>query len=658
MGSSLNATAALQSYAYTRAQEQKRMTNQTVGDMASYWLPLIKNNLELLLYGSFIFVVLLSVFPFGMATLKSYIYTLVWVELWPPLYAVLNLTISYYAHKQNLAVAGSGINLQSLPGLLQVNSDIAGLAGYLSMSVPAVAGALLWGMHSILQLSQYVGGMTQSAAGAAATEAVTGNIGFGNTNFGNQSAFNTSNNHVDSNLRVSSGASMMQLSDGTQLSVMPNGSEVVNMGNTISNIGASIDFSKGFRTSFTQSADRATTEARMDQHHFSEATTSAMRNLYDIGDHINKGESSGNGWSLNTSSGVSKAFGEVSRITHDLADRLHISYNDAANLAANIYADGKTGLSAHMGISGSVEPGGKIFESLSPARAGVNAGADLSLSGGLGTSRTATHSSSTDSGSMYSAAKDFLSDQHYSENVDTINRASQDKSLRTNNEEGNRLVDSMASSLDKADSYRHDMQTNFQNADSYRENANKAEEFGARYGVVGQQEFVEWLSKQPGTDDRKTLGISSVSTIMRDPELRDKYLEKFIGLHTQIPEKSWSHGLPSSAKSLENNFHREIQSIPGESHIRNREKQNHESLDIEARSKGLIPHQVIDHTVQKQVESELRDKNNEITEKNSHLKNDETPIKAKFDSEKTQNRHGSLSHDFIHDINTKTDEKI
>lgn len=167
---------------------------------------------------------------------------------------------------------------------------MASLAGYLSMSVPAIAGGLLWGVHSILQVSQYVGGMTQSAAGVGAGEAVTGNIGFGNTNFGNHNAFNTSSNHMDTNLRVSTGASSLQLSDGTQLSVMPDGSKVLNMQNTISNIGASVDYSSAYRTSFMQSADRAATAARQDQHHYSEASNTAMRNVYEVVSHLNKAE--------------------------------------------------------------------------------------------------------------------------------------------------------------------------------------------------------------------------------------------------------------------------------------------------------------------------------------------------------------------------------
>ncbi len=652
MGATLDAGAAMQSYAYVRAQEQKRMTNQTVGEMATYWLPLIKNNLELVLYGSFIFVVLLSVFPFGMATLKSYLYTILWVELWSPLYAVLNLTVSYAAHKQSWAATAGVFSLQSMPGFLQVNADIAGLAGYLSMSVPALAGGLLWGMHSYLQVSQYVGGMTQSAAGVGAGEAVTGNIGFGNTNFGNHNAFNTSNHHVDTNARVSTGASTMQLSDGSQLSVMPNGTEVVNTQNTISNIGASVELSNAFRSSYNESADRAATTARQDQHHYSQASNAALRDVYEVASHLNKSESSGDGWSLNASSGVAKAFGNVNRITQDLADRMHISYNEAASLATNIYADGKAGIAGHVGLSAGKETG----SGLSPMQSRVNGGVDLSLSGGLGGSRSATHNNSTDSGSVYSKAKDFLSDNHYSENVDIIARATQDKSFRTNNESGNRLLNSAAASFDQAESYRHDMQSNLQLADTYRVNASKADEYAARVGINGQQELMEYIANQPNRDGTDRLGTASVPGIMRNPELRNQYIKQYMDGHRADYEKSWTHGLPSSQQAIEKTYRQNNQYMKGDAHVQASYQHDQEKIVKKGEATGLTQNQLVDHSIKKQVENAIVDNAYQVFDQHNQLKQNGDIIKNKVEKEQSRERHAGAVKDFIKGIDTKNYE--
>ncbi len=71
MSASTNAPAALEAYAFTKAQQQKRLTNETVGDMAAYWIPIMKNVLEATLYGSFLFVFLLLMFPFGPGIFKK-----------------------------------------------------------------------------------------------------------------------------------------------------------------------------------------------------------------------------------------------------------------------------------------------------------------------------------------------------------------------------------------------------------------------------------------------------------------------------------------------------------------------------------------------------------------------------------------------------------
>src|SRR5262249_42519205 len=139
-----NAPAALESYAFNKAQQQNRIGNRTIGDMAAYWLPLLKNVLEGILYGAFVFVFLLLMFPFGFSVLKHYTFALIWLQLWPPLYAVVNLYTSFYAQQHSQAAITLGNSAQALSlstqsGLAQVNSDMAGLAGYISLSVPALA---------------------------------------------------------------------------------------------------------------------------------------------------------------------------------------------------------------------------------------------------------------------------------------------------------------------------------------------------------------------------------------------------------------------------------------------------------------------------------------------------------------------------------------
>lgn len=641
MGAVVDASAALQSYAFVRSQEQKRLTNQTVGDMAAYWLPLIKNDLELIMYGSFIFIILLLVFPFGVRILQSYIYTLVWIALWAPLYAVLNLAISFYAKQDSYAVVSGVLSLQAMPGLLQVNSDISGLAGYMSMSVPALAGGLLWGMQNAFsQVSQYVGGVLQSAAGTGATEAVTGNIGFGNTNFQNHSAFNTSANHLDTSLRTSTGASNFQLIDGSQLSIMPNGNEVINMQNTVSNVGASIGWSNAYRTSYGENAERSYAAVKQDSIGISDATSSAMRNIYDYAEHLNHSTGSGESWNKSESSGTAKAFGNVKRITEDLADRFHISYSDAANLAASIYAEGKGGVSGHFGYSNA---GGY---------SNMKGGIDGSLSGSLGVSRIATHTSSTDQGNLYSKAKDFLEEKHFSDNVDYISRVVKDNQFRTNDEEGKRFTDNVSSSFDRAENYRKDMASNLQSADNYRQMASYFEENSVHIDDNLTNEFVDWLAKQPNRDGTGKLGIDSVPAIMHDPEYKNKYLQKFANEYKTQFEHDWNHGLSHSKHAIEQTYQNNNRQINSSNTISQFNQTNEKSIRKKSHSEGLSKNHLVNESAKQDTEKNLlADKSNVDTGLNE-VDNKGQVVTQKVESEKNIQRHGNLIHDFIHDIDT------
>jgi conjugal transfer mating pair stabilization protein TraG len=263
MNATTNSPAALQSFAYTKAQIQQRLAHRTIGDMAAHWLPLMRNVFEAIMYGSFIFIFLLTMLPSGLAILRNYVYSLMWLQLWSPLYAIINLIVSFYAKKHSLGIASGGFTLSSLSGLAQLNSDMSGLAGYLSMSVPFIAAGLVKGMSGVFtQIAQYVGGVTQSAATASVSEAASGNISMGNTSIGTHSAFNTSANHFNTMGSIVNGGFSKQLESGSMASMMPDGSLVIDNRPGLSSLGTNIHISQSMRNSILHQADEATTAAR------------------------------------------------------------------------------------------------------------------------------------------------------------------------------------------------------------------------------------------------------------------------------------------------------------------------------------------------------------------------------------------------------------
>ena len=106
---------------------------------------------------------------------------------------------------------------------------MAGLAGYISLSVPLIATSLVTGLHHALShLGQYVGGAVQSSATASAGEAAVGSFNLASTSFSTHNAYNTSANHFDDTARTASGSVTDQMPGGSTITMTADGSVVMN----------------------------------------------------------------------------------------------------------------------------------------------------------------------------------------------------------------------------------------------------------------------------------------------------------------------------------------------------------------------------------------------------------------------------------------------
>ncbi len=160
------------------------------GKVAEQALPVFRNVVEAITYALFPLFVLLLLLTSGretMLALKAYIAILIWIQLWPPLYAVLNYMASIYAAYDLAAAAdmGSGLKGLSLQTTSRIYSGaISGQAvvGYLVLSVPFIAWAAVKRMENFgTALVGGLSGLQASLTGA------TGGSAAGNVNMGNVS---------------------------------------------------------------------------------------------------------------------------------------------------------------------------------------------------------------------------------------------------------------------------------------------------------------------------------------------------------------------------------------------------------------------------------------------------------------------------------------
>ncbi len=182
--------------AWQAAQAQAVQNNAylTMAKLAAEALPKFRNVIEVVILAVFPFVFLLFLLPVRAAAMaiKSYIFTLLWVQLWPPLYAVLNLVMSLETERSLKAQAAlsNGLSMQSAADIGAVAVSDLAVAGYLVISIPVIAYALIKGGE--VAMSSVAGSLmapAQSAAQQAAASVATGNFSYGNVAYQTESAF-------------------------------------------------------------------------------------------------------------------------------------------------------------------------------------------------------------------------------------------------------------------------------------------------------------------------------------------------------------------------------------------------------------------------------------------------------------------------------------
>lgn len=173
------------------ATAQMNMSYTTQGRMAEQALPIIRNATEGILFAVFPVICLLLVASEGQALgriAKSYFYALLWVELWPVMFAVLNFIATTYSARNIAAMAFTGVgtplSLDNAGAVYSTALSDVAVVGWMVTFVPALAGALLWGMDKIV--SAVPGKEVGAAADKEANQTSKGNLSQGNLAFENQ----------------------------------------------------------------------------------------------------------------------------------------------------------------------------------------------------------------------------------------------------------------------------------------------------------------------------------------------------------------------------------------------------------------------------------------------------------------------------------------
>lgn len=189
VGQKVNDPAAMV-LAVGRAQAvaQQNASWLNYGKVAEQALPVFRNVVEAMAYAMFPLFVLLLLMTSGRETMlafKGYAGLLIWIQLWPPLYAILNYMASTYAAydlaaASDLGTGAKALSLQTASGIYARAISGEAVVGYLSLSIPFIAWASLKRMETVgTALAGGLSGLQAALTGSTASAAL------GNTSMGN-----------------------------------------------------------------------------------------------------------------------------------------------------------------------------------------------------------------------------------------------------------------------------------------------------------------------------------------------------------------------------------------------------------------------------------------------------------------------------------------
>jgi len=235
LGQILNDPAAVQrSLAQTGAMESANSSYRVMAAVAMDILPIVRNTVELVIWSLFPIVLLLIIIAGtkGGAVLKTYVMGMFWVQLWAPLYAVVNYVGTMTnASRMKSALGGiDGIAIENAGAVLHTALSGEAVVGMLAFAVPLIAYALVKGGE--VAMSGVASGMLssiQSSASKLGGEVGMGNINAANLKWGTYSTNSGSSGTYSNDFRYEGGAFGTRDKSGNVFTGYPDGTQTVAM---------------------------------------------------------------------------------------------------------------------------------------------------------------------------------------------------------------------------------------------------------------------------------------------------------------------------------------------------------------------------------------------------------------------------------------------
>jgi conjugal transfer mating pair stabilization protein TraG len=188
-----NSEQMMAALAGAQAELQTVTANSTSAFMAAKYLPIMHNLIEGIIIALFPIMIVMCVLG-GISmfnTVLGYLMSLLWVNLWPGLFAMVNGVANSSQASDSFAKAGGvgGSTLQNSIDMIDIAHSTQALAGHMTWMVVALSGVIVMGFRQgVMGAFSSAGASAQGAASSAGSSVGAGNVSMGNIGYNNTSA--------------------------------------------------------------------------------------------------------------------------------------------------------------------------------------------------------------------------------------------------------------------------------------------------------------------------------------------------------------------------------------------------------------------------------------------------------------------------------------
>ncbi|EKS2198926.1 conjugal transfer mating pair stabilization protein TraG [Salmonella enterica] len=501
--------ASLVNMADQSSNSKMRLSWAASGGLAATFVPVMHTVLMAMLVGMFPIIILLAtIHGLTLPVLKGYVFSIVYLQSWPPLYAILNYAMAFYLKGET---KGMNFSLSNLNTIQQTHSDIGLMAAWLSNSIPFIAAGLVFGLWRVVsQAGNYLGSSINSTASSAASQAADGTWAFNNMQMENVSGFKW-----DTNQSVRDGQMLTQHASGATTTKTAGGGILHDGKSAISSLATDIQFGRMLSSSYQAQQREAESQVQSLSNSISRGSQLVGSQLTQWAQQRGNSDTVVSGADSSRATTLTQAINKLNSVADALAKRNGISTSEAVKEVLNKSQSGdfSAGVSLSVGKD-------ELFGFLS-----AKANTDFSYKGSDQSSHGINSDISSKTDRDHSLTAQETKDVR--DAMDVINNhRTTDNSSHTDNASSS-LYDQLASNLSDLQSQIKQYNDALNRSHEYAQMASYAENNSASINSNYSQEFVNYVHQSaPGRATTVLTDAGSPSLRVEREQLAQAFVDE------------------------------------------------------------------------------------------------------------------------------------